>query len=284
MRLSNVSFPHPVLGIGNSIHSKIEIEHEIVQTDDQYECQFKCFLDDAFIVALINEGKAKYFCEATCSSTLFRKCETFALPEFDFIIGRKDVRGTVEILVAVVAMQDIPDYVNGNCSPMYQGFDSFYVEEGDLLAAFCDFPLEADIQYEKLKAVSQIFVVTGNNQDKNVKIDLEGEKIVVDMHPDIFALFSDDSINKKALYAPLFHASIVLNALVKALQCLESHENCLWAKTIKHRLETEQEENPIFGNWKDSERQIEVAQALLNNPYESMMRAIKTIDDKFRAE
>jgi hypothetical protein len=241
-------------------------------------------MTDEYIKRLIDEGKAKYFCEATCSSTLYRNSDTFDQPEFSFNIGRKDVRGTVEILVAVVAVQTIPNYVNGNCSSMYQGFDSFYIEEGDLLAAFGDIPLEADIRYEKLKAVSQIFVVTGNNDKKGVRIDLDGQKIIVDMHPDIFALFSDDSINKSLLYAPLFHASIVLNALVIALQNLETHENLLWAKTIKHRLESEKDEHPVFKNWKDSERQVEVAQELLNNPYDSMMRAIKIIDDKFRTE
>ena len=284
MRLSNISFPHPVLGIGNSVLGPINVEHEIVQTDDSYECHFNCNMIDEHIKKLIDDGKARYFCEATCSSTLYRQSETFALPEFDFIIDRKDVRGTVEILVAVVAVEDIPKYINKNCSPLYNGFDSFYVEEGDLLAAFGEFSIEADIQYEKLKAVSQIFVVTGNNQEKGVNIDLEGDKIIVDMHPNIFALFSDDSINKNTLYAPLFHASLVLNALVKALGCLENHETSLWAKTIKHRLETEQEEHPVFKNWKDSERHIEIAQELLNNPYDSLLRAVKIIDDKFRTE
>ena len=284
MRLSNISFPHPVLGIGNSILGPIDISHEIVQTDELYECHFFCRMADEFIQKLIDDGKAKYFCEATCSSTLFRDSETFDVPEFDFKIGRKDVRGTVEILVAIVAVEDIPRYVNDNRSPMYQGFDSFYVEEGDLLAAFGEFSIEADIQYEKLKAVSQIFVVTGNYDGKGVKIDLEGEKIIVDMNPAIFSLFSDESINKNTLYAPLFHSSIVLNALIKALQNLESHDNFLWAKTIKHRLETEQDEHPVFKNWKDSERHNEIAQVLLNNPYDSLLRAIKIIDDKFRAE
>lgn len=284
MRLSNISFPHPVLGIGNSIQGTIDVTHEIVQTDELYECHFICRMSDEYIQKLIDEGKAKYYCEATCSSTLFRCSKTYDIPEFDFNIGRKDVRGTVEILVAVVAMEDIPKYVNNNCSPMYQGFDSFYVEEGDLLAAFGEFPIEADIQYEKLKAVSQIFVVTGNNTGRGVNIDLEGNKIIVDMHPDLFALFSDESINKNTLYAPLFHASVVLNALIKALNNLESHESLLWAKTIKHRLETEQEDHPVFKNWKDPERHNEIAQVLLNDPYDSLLRAIKIIDDKFRAE
>lgn len=284
MRLDNVSFPQPVLGIGSSILGPIDLMHEIVQSDDFYECHFNCRMADEYIQKLIDDGKAKYFCEATCSSTLYRKAETFSSPEFDFTIERKAVRGSVELLLAVVAVQDIPQYVNKNCSPLYQGFESFYVEEGDLLAAFGELTIEADIQYEKLKAVSQIFVVTGTYGDPGLKVDLDGEKIVVDMHPDLFVKFSDESINKNSLYAPLFHASIVLNALTLALQSLSSHEDKLWAKTIKHRLETEQNEHPVFKNWKDPEHQLRVAQELLNNPYDSLLRAIKIIDDKFRTE
>ena len=284
MRFNNISFPHPVLGIGDSIHGTISLYHEIAQTDDNYECHFKCTISDEYILELIETGKAMYYCEATCSSSLYRKSETFLDPEFDFIIGRKEVRGTVEMMVAVIAVKDIPNYVNKNCTALYQGFDSFYVEKGDLLAAFKDFSFEADIEYQKLKAVSQIFVVTGNYQKEGVNIDLEGDKIVVEMHPDIFTLFVDESINKNSLYAPLFHASIVLNALIKALQSLDTHENKLWAKTIKHRLETEQNEHPVFSSWKDPERHNEIAQVLLNNPYNSLLRAIKVIDDKFKAE
>ena len=122
MKLNNISFPHPVLGIGNSIQGSIDISHEIVRSDDLYECHFICRMSDEYIQKLIDDGKAKYFCEATCSSTLFRCSETYDVPEFDFNIGRKDVRGTVEILVAVVAVEDIPKYVNNNRSPMYKGF------------------------------------------------------------------------------------------------------------------------------------------------------------------
>ena len=284
MKLTNISFPHPVLGIGDSVLGSIDVTHTIVQTDDTYDCHFSCHMTDECIQKLIDAGKAKYYCEVTCSSTLYRESLTYTEPEFDFVVGRKDVRGTVEILLAIVAVENIPRYVNTNISPLYQEFDSFYVEEGDLLAAFQQLSFEADIQYEKLKAVSQIFVVTGNNQAKGVNIDLEGDTLIVDMHPDIFALFVDESINKNSLYAPLFHASIVLNALIEALRNLETHENSLWAKTIKYRLESEQDEHPVYKNWKDVERHNEIAQVLLNNPYDSMLRAIKIIDDKFRAE
>ena len=284
MRLNNVSFPHPVLGIAKSILSTISINHRIVQNDSCYDCHFECIMGDRDIQALIDEGRAKYFCEATCSATLYRKAELYSLPSFDFSIGRKQVRGTVSVFVAIVSVDTIPNYVSSNRSGLYRAFDSFYIEKGDLLAVFGEFPIEADIQYEKLKAVSQIFVVTGNNLTKDVNIDLDGEKITVNMHPDDFAIFSDEGINKNVLYAPLFHASIVLNALIAALRDLESYGDRLWAKTIKRRLETEAEEHPEFKSWTDPAQTNKIAQILLNYPYNSALKAIKQIDNTIKNE
>lgn len=284
MRLNNISFPHPVLGIGNSVMGAISVDHEIIQNETAYECHFSCHFDDEYIKTLLDFGKAQFFCEATCSATLYRNSQTYNTLDFDFNIDRKDVRGTVEILVSIIAIEDIPEYVNGNTSPLYKGFDSFYVEKGDMLAVFGEFSIEADIQYEKLKAVSQIFAVTGNNTGKAVNIDLDGDKIIIDMNPSLFSIFCDESINKSTLYAPLFHASLVLNALIKALNELETHTNTVWGKTILHRLENEQDAHPIFKSWKDPEKRIEIAQELLNFPYESMLKAIKIIDDKFKKD
>ena len=284
MRLNNISFPHPVLGIGGSVYGAISVDQEIIQNDAAYECRFSCHFEDEYIKNLIDFGKAKYFCEATCSATLYRESQLFDASEFTFTIDRKEVRGTVEVTVSIVAVEDIPEYVNGNVSPLYKGFDSFYVERGDLLAVFGVFPIEADIQYEKLKAVSQIFVVTGDNENETVSIDLDGPKINVKMAPGLFSLFCEERINKSTLYAPLFHASLVLNALVKAIGEIEKHKKEAWAKTIMHRLNTEQDIHPVFKAWKDPEKWVEIAQELLNNPYESMLSAIKKIDDKFNKE
>lgn len=276
MRLNNITFPHPVLGIGNSVIGPIALDHSIVQTDDTYDCAFKCQFDDDFIKELVADKKAAFFCEATCSGTLYRKSVTEFTPELTMQIERKDVRSTVDILVAIIALEEIPEYRNGNVSPLYKGFDSFFVQKGDLLAAFGEIRIEADIQYEKLKAVSQIFVVVGGYERNTVYIDLTGEKIVVRMPDSMYVVFARESINKNSLYAPLFHASIVLNALIKALQEIDSYKDKLWAKTILHRLETEPE--PKFKSWRDRENVEEIAQLLLNNPYDSMLRAISIID------
>jgi len=280
MNLAKGAYPHPVLGIGESIlDHNINTRHSLVEEENSYELKIECNYENDDIKSLVETGKAAYLCEATCSATLYRKATVYNSPFFTFIVDRKEVRGHVDLLVKVIATVDIEKYTNSKASPLFQYMGPCYVQKGDILAVLYEDGFEADIQYEKLKAVSQIFVVTGDYSGNTINVDLSRDKIEVQMPASMYSLFADPSINRNPLYAPLFHASIVQNALVKALREMDNNRDKVWAKTIRHRLETEEEFKSIPI---DEDNYSKISQLLLNNPYDSMLKAIKKIDDDSR--
>ena len=74
---------------------------------------------------------------------------------------------------------------------------------------------------------------------------------------------------------PVFHSSIVLNALLIALYNLEEHKDYLWADVIKYRLDNE----PQFKNLSVEEKENvpEIAQKLLGNPFERLISGLINI-------
>lgn len=279
MKLSNIAFAHPVLGASDTIRGNTALNWTVTQCEDDYECQLECIHVNDDLNKLVSLGKAIYVCEINCSATIFRDIIKSSSPIFSVNIPRKLVRGKVDCTVLLVASEEIPEYTNTETTELYAGFDSFYVEQGDVLGIFGEFSIETDIQYNKLKAVSSIMEVQPESGLDHVKVDLDGERITIFMPEDEYKIFSTEAISKETLYAPIFFASLVESALVQALYELESHSERIWAKTIKLRLDNED----IFKTIKNDSAHIhEVAQKLLGNPNEQLLHSLQIITDRLR--
>src|SRR5690554_6922881 len=157
MNFNNISFPHPVLGVANEVSSEIKMidteDVSINPNNHNYEVKVKYTFDDEVLKQMVEDGKAEFICEATCSNTLYREIIRSEKPKIAFEIPRKQVKGRVEFVCLLVAKENIESYSNANFHSDYNGF-SFEIEQGEVLAYFGDFSFNADIKYEKLKAVS----------------------------------------------------------------------------------------------------------------------------------
>lgn len=278
MKFNDISFPHPVLGVGDAVKSKFGLNPvpAITSNVDAYSVTVSCEHDNSELNNLINSGQAEYFCEATCSNTLYREIVTSGSNEIKLEIPKKNVKGKVFFTCALVAKSPISNYQNSKSHPDYNGY-SFDIEAGDVLAFFGEFNFNADINYEKLKAVSSFMEVVENKDDKAVytNIDLNKSKIEVQLPSDDYKLFANESISKEPKFAPIFHSSIVLNALLIALYNFESHKDLLWAKVIDYRLMNEK----MFENISidDKENIPEIAQRLLGNPFRRLISELQVI-------
>lgn len=279
MNFNNVSFPHPVLSIvTDDIKSNIKLNPVPVITSsvDNYSITVNCEHDNDGLAALINAGEAEFLCEATCSNTLYREIFTNSNSEIKFEIPKKQVKGKVFFTCVLVAKSPIANYQNSKSHPDYNGY-SFDIDNGDVLAFFGEFNFNADINYEKLKAVSSFMEVV-ENKDQNAiytNVDLNKSKIEVQLPSEDYKLFASDSISKEPKFAPVFHSSIVLNALLMALYSFESHKESLWAKVIDYRLKNEK----LFANIsiEDKENIPEIAQRLLGNPFRRLISELQVI-------
>lgn len=278
MKFNDVSFPHPVLGVGDAVKSKFGFNPvpDITSTVDTYSIVVNCEHDNADLSALVNSGQAEFLCEATCSNTLYREIFTGNSSEIKFEIPKKQVKGKVFFTCVLVAKSPIANYQNSKSHPDYNGY-SFEIDNGDVLAFFGEFNFNADINYEKLKAVSSFMEVV-ENKDQNAiytNVDLNKSKIEIQLPSEDYKLFASDSISKEPKFAPVFHSSIVLNALLMALYNFESHKDLLWAMAIDYRLKNEKP----FANISIEEKENipEIAQRLLGNPFRRLISELNVI-------
>jgi hypothetical protein len=278
MKFNDVSFPHPVLGIGDAIRSKFGLNPlpDITSTAEDYSITVNCEQNNADLSALISSGQAEYFCEATCSNTLYRQIFTSNTAEIKLKIPKKHVKAKIFFTCVLVAKSPIANYQNSMSHPDYDGY-SFDIEKGDVLAFFGEFNFNADINYEKLKAVSSFMEVVENKDPQAIytNIDLNKSKIEVQLPTEDYKLFANDSISKEPKFAPIFHSSIVFNALLMALYSFESHKDSLWAKVIDYRLKNENQFMSI--SISDKENIPEIAQRLLGNPCSRLISELQVI-------
>ncbi len=275
MKFNDISFPHPVLGIGDAIDSDIELgSPEINSSGDVYEINLKLKQGNYDIKQLLETGKVEFLCEATSSNTLFRKSITSDSNSIEFTIPKKAIKGRVEFVCLLVAKDTINEYSNSEAHPDYNGY-SFDLEKGDVVAFFGEFSFNADVKYEKLKAVSSFMEIVENLDLTYTNIDIKKSKIQVELPSEAYNLFRSDSISQEPKFASVFHSSIVLNALLIALYNFEEHKNYLWAEVIEYRLNNERQFQNL--SIKEKENIPEIAQRLLGYPFNRLLEGLNLI-------
>ncbi|MDD4438807.1 MAG: hypothetical protein PHS04_12340 [Tissierellia bacterium] len=278
MNFNNISFPHPVLGVANEVSSEIKMidteDVSINPNNHNYEVKVKYTFDDEVLKQMVEDGKAEFICEATCSNTLYREIIRSEKPKIAFEIPRKQVKGRVEFVCLLVAKENIESYSNANFHSDYNGF-SFEIEQGEVLAYFGDFSFNADIKYEKLKAVSSFMEIVPNEELTYTHVDFKKNKIEIQLPMETYKLYQSDFISQEVKFAPVFHSSIVLNALLTALYNFEEHKDYLWAKVIDYRLKNEKQFKDM--NFDEKENVPEIAQMLLGNPFRRLLEGLNVI-------
>jgi len=117
MKFNNISLPHPVLGVANSINSRVgykKIEHS--SDNDRYFFDFEMEQNNADLTTLLDEGKAEYYCELICTNTLLRNAYTSSTNRMQFELQRKQVKGKVKLTFLLVSKCAITDYDNADKS------------------------------------------------------------------------------------------------------------------------------------------------------------------------
>ena len=144
-----------------------------------------------------------------------------------------------------------------------------------MLAYFGGFSFNADIKYEKLKAVSSFMEIVENEDLKYTYVDLKKNKIEIQLPSETYNLYRSDIISQEERFSPVFHSSIVLNALLTALYNFEEHKDYLWAKVIDYRLKNEKQLKDI--NFDEKENIPEIAQMLLGNPFKRLLEGLNVM-------
>ncbi len=282
MKFNDISFPHPVLGLEDAIFGSVDLGNpEINSLQDVYEIKINCKHDNTDLKTLLVEDKAEFLFEVTCTNTLFRKLFLSNKSRIEFEIPKKEVKGKVEFICLLVTKENISDYSNTQAHPDYNEY-TFDLDQGDILAYFGKFSFNADIKYEKLKAVSSFMEIVENEDLKFTNVDLKKNKIEIQLPTETYNIYRSDFISQEVKFVPVFHSSIVLNALLTALYNLDEHKDYLWAKVIDYRLKKETQFRLL--DIAEKENIPEIAQRLLGNPFKRLLEGLNVIIDSENEE
>jgi hypothetical protein len=282
----NIMFPYPVKGIADNVVSP-PTQYEIIDESTSSEYIFKInviSLNDDDIQKLIDEDRAVYVCEISCSYTMLLRSILNKQGYFRIHLPRKRVGKRIDFTVAVVAKEAIPNYTNENFHPDFkdQGF-VFNINPGEVIAKVSTFHVDADISFEKLKAIESILVVRSHysETDKSVAVNCDNEKIEVVLPVAQYEQFKNGLAYDRR-YSSSFHASFVLQALTIALTHYQHYLNLekLWARVLSARFSMQKE---LFSAYDfsgdiDVDDAYEIAQIILGNPYERMFNTLLTLD------
>lgn len=267
MNLNNITFPYPVLGSFDDIlPTPAEPEVEITQDKTDYHFIIKLGYHNDAIKRLVENDYADYVCEVSCDMTKYLRCFKGKLLYFQIDIPRKSVAGRINFSCTITLKRNVDSYTNPGFHPDYNG-QSFDMEPGDLLGILGQFYYNADIKYDKLKAVGT-FMEINETDDLLPSTILDRDKIELRLPSALYKQYKDNpAVNSKA---DILHASVVLNSLTYALCRINSHYNKKWAETIFYRIDTEPELEEFMDQDPDEWRIDKLAQLLLGKPYERL--------------
>lgn len=268
MKINNISFPHPVLGISDDISGIIKTDSAVRYYHDKTTISVTWNLDCQSLQNFISNKEASYCVEVICAGTLFRK--TFASFENtqELIINTCDLRNVVKLSFYIIATENMPNYSINEFNTDYSGY-SFDIQKGDVLAIGGNSSFPAEKSWEALKSVSSFMVVVkGTEKTGPIKYNFDDQKIKI-------FLPKEDYDNYKLRYktdnlSAIFHSSMVLPALMGALNIvftrLDGNEDKKWVEVLKVRLNSDEFKNKLKIKSIESDNLLEIAQAILDNP------------------
>lgn len=272
MKLNNISFPHPVLGIRDDVMPLLEDDCVVVaaqSTLDSFIFEIKLKQENKTIHELIEKGFAEYTCEIDCQKAFLRENYSNKEPFFSITIPRRKVNATVNFNCYVTVKYPIKGYTNPDFNEDYEGY-SFDLDPGDILVGFPQASFEADIKYDKLQAAGSFMVIREDVTIIQTRFDIAGDKIEIVLPPDLYSMY-DSGVGEKNM--EIIHSSLVFNALCYALYNIQENSETLWARCINARIDTE----PDLVGYKELDK-IQVpmlAQALLGDPYKRLFEKLK---------
>lgn len=278
MKINNLSFPYPVLGIGDDITPSpgFTSDPKVSKTAGKYIFEVSLDMQNADIYNQIKNGNASYVCEVECSRTLLRKCYFSSKPHFKIEIEKTLLAERVSFQFSVVALKEIKGYSNSQCHEDYAGY-SFDLDPGDLLAFIGQFTYDVDIKYDKLKSVGSFMQITEGKMDKMPRFLLGGDKIDIKLPTELYNMYRE-SIMGNRQFSHIIHSSIVFNALVTGLLYYEPNKESLWARTLKYRIDNESALEKFKDNktleTQEPDEVMELAQILLMDPYKRLFETL----------
>ena len=239
--MSLVSFPYPVLGLGNDYtDASFEVAFRWpdceLEPGKSLEIPFTFLMNDQEIQKLIDAGKASYGFEVSCSATSRRDVCLESEARGQLCIDTSKMYGEVKIAPRIFVLEDIASFNSPNFNPEFEG-TKYSLSPGDFIAAADDETI--NMYFKKLKFESLLKIIKIEEIDPwTYSCDLDGEHLIISMGPKFHDFFTEAKHDPDT--APFLVMSVYKDCILAALETLvrEEHEpTSSWCNAILEQLD-----------------------------------------------
>jgi hypothetical protein len=245
MRLTNRSYPHPVVGNRDDVpdaafQAALEMtsDKEAIYLEAVVNCSSKTIND------LIKKKDANFVMHVECSNTLYRRVFEFHEGTYRAQIPADNLNDAVEVNVFARAARSISGYRVDAAHSDY-GTVAFEVEKGDILAVGEGQVFYLDAPFDALSPIGSI-------------MEIAGPKILILLSKKDFAEYK--LLKTMDGMSVALTTTIVLPVLIEAIHVVqaEGDDDLRWVRALKRRLEDMQ--------LKLDDEALELAQKILELP------------------
>lgn len=179
MKLDIVSLPHPILRKdGGEIMGRFETHIGLTIGKEETVLTMSQILHNEAIQELLSSGKASFFADISCSSTMYRKGVELPRDGSGLIkINSRDLRDTVVVTCLIIATQDMPRYKNLYTTDFFDG-RTFNIHKGEILGYSGSDSFEVDKDWETPGSKGSFFMFW-KHSGKDVKYELGSDPILI---------------------------------------------------------------------------------------------------------
>ena len=274
MKIEDVSFPYPVLGISDDITPALPDNDVVIKCKETvpgiFDFSVEMHFENTDIEQYIKDGFAEYSVEVNCRSTLYRECFKSENNIIKFPIEKYRLHNKVSFECFVIVRKDIIGYKNTGLHPDYAGHN-IKLHAGDLLVAFGQQFIDANVDTNNLRNPAAFMRFHKDEEADFISFDLDN-KIVPAEEFKVYQNLSKEE--KKRVCAPIY-----LQALIYSLfnfKKYKDYDQEVWVQAIKSRLKDDDIVNrgysidtiaPENDEDFDANDVIMLAQAMFNDPF-----------------
>lgn len=275
MRLSERSYPHPVVGNRDDVPGA-GFQAGIVATSDKenfyIDVDIQC--SSEAVRTLVQEKKAAYVAHIECSNTLYRQAFRFHEEKHRITIPANRLFDRFEINVMACAFAKISSYSVPGAHEDY-GDAVFDLSEGDIIAVADGEEFLAEFE-DALARIGSIMQVDESQVDEDgiMKVEWNGMRIVIILSKKDFKAYN--MLKTLEPVGSALASTLVLPVLIQALNTVKDGESglegCRWHYVLERRLE----KMGIGGSDFDA---LDVAQQMLELPIKRALASARAVQE-----
>ena len=285
-------YPYPVLAdFLDDYKDKKAFDVKMICKYEGYELrvEISATLMDEDMKKLIRAGKAVYTYHVECNQTGFRKVYETDKESMIIPLPQSLIRGRTQVCAFITAKKDLHGWYNPSFNDDYGGM-SFDIDAGSILAINSEqLDITVNNKLEDLADVPSIFSIIRNEDAKAraIKVDESGDKILVILPFNEYSKFTN--LNKNEKLQPVLYSMTLVPALVYVLgviktanqnQRVDYEASCSWYRSIKRNLKENFDIN--LDNQKDVDKlnSVQMAQELINVPFNDAIEVLSEPDEE----